>query len=217
MFVGKLLGNFRPERFAAFAMTVLLTACAVSRPTITQLTPDPAVFMVAHPVTFTTTDGRGKLAVPMGFVTDLASIPRALWWWQSPHEGTLAPAILHDYLYWEQSCTKDQADAIMYLAMMQVGMGRWSIERVYNGIRTPVAVSAWTKNTDARRAGESRFFTERHARILLDSQVDRHATLASLLAEAQTRGGMYRPHLPNPGVKAACDAAYREFNGLRDN
>ena len=39
-----------------------------------------------------------EITVPKGFVCDLASIPRILWWLISSHELGTAP-ILHDYLY----------------------------------------------------------------------------------------------------------------------
>ena len=44
-----------------------------------------------------TNDG---ITVPKGFITDLASIPRVLWWLYSPSNGDYAGAcLIHDYLY----------------------------------------------------------------------------------------------------------------------
>ncbi len=38
--------------------------------------------------------------IPRGFKTDLASIPRPLWWFIAPTDWfILVPAVLHDYLY----------------------------------------------------------------------------------------------------------------------
>lgn len=40
------------------------------------------------------------LTVPKGFVTDLASVPRPLWWLLAPHgQPQVLAAVLHDYLY----------------------------------------------------------------------------------------------------------------------
>ena len=188
-----------------------LAACRVTRPTVTQLVPDPPLFMVAHPLRYETPDRQHAFVVPVGFVTDLASIPKGLWWWQSPHEGTLAPAILHDYLYWEQSCTKDEADAVMYLAMHDVGLTGVRAEAVYRGIRTPFAQSAWDGNGAARRRGETRFFTEADARSILDSDVARGATWPSLQKQAAARSGLTVPAFPNASTKATCTAALRAF------
>ena len=39
-----------------------------------------------------------KITVPVGFVTDLASVPRAMWWAIAPFDVARA-AIIHDLLY----------------------------------------------------------------------------------------------------------------------
>lgn len=201
-------------RVLILLVALSLASCAINRPTVTQLIPEPPLFMVAHPLRYATNDGRHEIVVPIGFITDLASIPRVLWWWQAPHEGTMAPGIIHDYLYWEQSCTKDEADAVMYLAMLEIGLGSFNSNRVYDGIRTNAAQDAWDKNRAARESGESRFFTEAYARVIQDSQVDPKATLVSMQADAAKRQGLYKPSLPNSGVKSACQAALREFNAI---
>jgi hypothetical protein len=192
-----------------------LGSCAINRPTVTQIAPDPAIFMVSHPLRYARNDGKLQIVVPVGFITDLASIPPGLWWWQAPHEGTMAPAIVHDYLYWEQSCTKDEADAVMYLVMLEVGLGEFSANRVYDGIRTKRARDAWNGNTVARKGGETRFLTEAYARSLQDSRVDPRATLASIQADAARRKGLRWPPLPNAGVKRACEAALKEFDARK--
>lgn len=201
-------------RVLVLIAALVLASCATSRPTVTQLIPDPPLFMVAYPLRYVTNDNMYEIVVPVGFVSDLASIPRLLWWWQGPQEGTMAPAIIHDYLYWEQSCAKDEADAVLYLTLREIGMGPISANLVYMGVKTPLAQSAWDKNKAAREKGESRFFTEAYARIIEDGQVTPKATLVSLLSEAAQRDGIYRPPRPNAKAKSACQAALREFNRL---
>jgi hypothetical protein len=198
-------------RFSTIATAILLASCgSVTRPTVTQLIlGDPPFFLVAHPLRFSTDDRRHSIVVPIGFVTDLASIPKALWWWQSPHEGTMAPAILHDFLYWEQSCTKDEADAVMYLAMSELSVK--GIDAVYLGIRTAIAKRAWDRNAEARAKGETRFFTPEFTIQLMQGNADPKATLTSVQADAAKNSGLYRPRLPNPTVKQACVAAYTDF------
>jgi len=195
----------------AWAGLVAVAGCRVGRPTVTQLVPDPPLFMVAHPLRYETPDRRHSIVVPVGFVTDLASIPKPLWWWQSPHEGTLAPAILHDYLYWEQSCTKDEADAVMYLAMHDIGLAGLRAEAVYRGIRTPLAQHAWDGNIAARRRGETRFFSERYARSILESDVDPKATWGTLQQHAAAQSGLITPAFPSVSTKTTCSAALRVF------
>lgn len=40
-----------------------------------------------------------KITVPKGFKTDLASVPRACWWFIAPFD-VARPGVVHDYLYW---------------------------------------------------------------------------------------------------------------------
>lgn len=198
--------------YRCIILSVILASCDTGRPTITQLVPDPPVFMVAYPLRYSTPDNEYEFLVPRGFVTDLASIPRGLWWWESPQESTLSPAIIHDYLYWQQSCSKDESDAVMYLAMVDVGMGRASRRLVYTGIRTPIAQSAWDNNTLAKANGESRFFTDEYADILMSSDINPDETLADIQNEANSQGGMYTPPQDNPQVKSTCTAALEYYN-----
>lgn len=194
----------------SIALSVLLASCAVTRPNTAQLVlSDPPLFLVTHPLRYSTNDGRHEIVVPIGFVSDLASIPKALWWWQSPHEATMAPAIIHDYLYWEQSCTKDEADAVMYLAMEELSIK--GIAAIYRGIRTPIAKAAWTRNMQARAKGETRFFTQKYAEHAKAGSLDPKATWTSVQAEAAKNSGLYYPPLPNAKVKQACAAALAYF------
>jgi len=199
-------------KIALIFITLFVTSCSITRPTTTQLSTDPAIFMVAHPLSYKTDNGENKIVVPTGFITDLASIPRYLWWWESPHEGTLAPAIIHDYLYWEQSCKKDEADAVMYLAMQEVGLSKFKIEAIYLGVRTPLAQKAWNKNKEAKKHGESRFLTQKYADFILDSQIKPKSTLESIQKDAINNGGILVLQFPNLEVKKACKLALKKFN-----
>jgi len=50
--------------------------------------------------------------VPAGFVTDFASTPRALWSVIPPTGRYQLAAVVHDFLYWDQGCTREQADTV---------------------------------------------------------------------------------------------------------
>src|SRR5262245_46141191 len=53
------------------------------------------------------------VVVPAGFVTDFASTPRALWSVVPPTGRYQLAAVVHDFLYWDQGCAREQADAQM--------------------------------------------------------------------------------------------------------
>lgn len=48
--------------------------------------------------------------VPKDFVTDGASIPRFLWFFATPAGVMFEAALLHDYRYTYQNCTRKDAD-----------------------------------------------------------------------------------------------------------
>src|SRR4051812_29221534 len=50
------------------------------------------------------------VVVPAGFVTDFASTPRAIWAVLPPVGNYQLAAVVHDFLYWDQRCTREQAD-----------------------------------------------------------------------------------------------------------
>jgi hypothetical protein len=88
-----------------------------------------------------------KITVPAGFVTDFASIPRALWDILPPTGLYGKAAVIHDYLYVHGGklppdvFTKKQADRIFYEAMGVLGVPqpeRWVMWR---------AVSAFGKGS----------------------------------------------------------------------
>jgi Protein of unknown function (DUF1353) len=76
--------------------------------------------IINKPVVYTTKDG-WRIEVPVGFVTDFASIPRPLWAVIPPRGKYNRPAIIHDYLYHYAPvdplngirCTQARADYIL--------------------------------------------------------------------------------------------------------
>ncbi len=55
--------------------------------------------------------------VPIGFHTDFASVPRPLWAFL-PRWGKYGnAAVIHDYLYWEQSRPRKESDSILLEGM----------------------------------------------------------------------------------------------------
>jgi hypothetical protein len=79
---------------------------------------------------------RYGITVPAGFVTDLASIPRVLWALPgfAPFELLSGP-ILHDYLYRTRMVPRAEADALLYRAMREDGIGRVRAYTVYSAVR----------------------------------------------------------------------------------
>lgn len=76
-------------------------------------------YILHHPLRYRTR-GQAVIEVPIGFVTDLASIPRGLWNFFPKTGGYSWAAVLHDYLYRNDSVPlvhQRTADELMKQAM----------------------------------------------------------------------------------------------------
>ncbi len=61
--------------------------------------------------------------IDKGFKTDLASVPRFLWWFIAPTDwGILCPAIMHDYFYSTHIVTRARADYLFREKMKDFGL-----------------------------------------------------------------------------------------------
>lgn len=80
-------------------------------------------------------DGKAIVNVPPGFVCDLGSIPRLLWWWAAPDGVYRSAVIIHDWLYRQQTTTRREADAIMYRVMRHVGVRPTQAWLMWAGVR----------------------------------------------------------------------------------
>jgi Protein of unknown function (DUF1353) len=97
--------------------------------------------------------------VPLGFVTDLASVPR-IFWSLLPRTGRYAlAAIVHDYLYWVQDRKRNEADRIFLAAMEDSKVDAATRTAMYQAVRLG-GESAWNANTAARARGEKRFLRQ---------------------------------------------------------
>ncbi len=109
---------------------------------------------------FDWTDKKGRrVCVPAGFVTDFASIPRAMWPVLPPTGKYGKAAVLHDFMYQEgvwcdgTPCTRGDADGVLKEAMADLGV-RWTQRwTIYAGVRSGGWVS-WRKYRKAEGARE---------------------------------------------------------------
>lgn len=95
------------------------------------------------------------VVVPKGFVTDFASIPRVFWSTLRPDGEYAYAAIIHDYLYWVQAESREDADLVFKLGMENLGVGAAKISLIYNAVRIFGSLS-WDENERLKRKGEKR-------------------------------------------------------------
>ncbi|WP_052435608.1 DUF1353 domain-containing protein [Bradyrhizobium japonicum] len=96
-----------------------------------------------------------RVDVPRGFVTDLASIPTYLWAILQKTGRYGNAAIYHDFLYWQQTCTREVADCVFDRAMVEMGVDSLTRNLIWAGVRV-FGGSAWEENAIAKARGEKR-------------------------------------------------------------
>ena len=121
-------------------------------------------WMLAAPMNYTVGRSKIEINVPQGFVTDFASVPRFLWGALPPQDEYMLPAVIHDYLYWEQPCTKKQADNLLAIAMMEQKVDRWKQNAVYSAVAR-FGSDAWDANHTEKAARVLRVIPRGHEHI----------------------------------------------------
>lgn len=81
-------------------------------------------------------EGSGDVVnVPIGFPTDFASIPRPLWI-IFPRWGKYGnAAVIHDWLYWDQARSRQEADSILLEAMGVLEVSPWQKYPIYWAVK----------------------------------------------------------------------------------
>jgi len=78
---------------------------------------------------------KSAIWVPRGFRCDAASVPRLAWFLFPPWGRCNRAAILHDWLYWAQLCSRLQADEIFREALAACGVPAWRRSVMFNAVR----------------------------------------------------------------------------------
>lgn len=175
----------------ATLLAILLCAATVS--CAQQTPPSPAVrafgdnkfWITVEDMTYVIGKTNDRIVVPKGFVTDFASIPQALWsLGLSPYGQYSRAAIVHDYLYWSQGCTRAQSDRLLVIAMKESNVSGFDEFVVYQGVDKG-GTGSWNGNAGERKAGLPRVVPEAYLRP----------------ADPNIRWPAYREFLVSQGIK----------------
>jgi hypothetical protein len=125
---------------------------------------DNKFWIVVEDMTYVIGSTDERIVVPKGFVTDFASIPQALWSvGLSPQGQYSRAAVIHDYLYWSQGCSRRQADRLLVIAMKESRVSGFDEFLVYQGVRKGGA-GPWDANAAERREGLPRIVPDGYLR-----------------------------------------------------
>lgn len=108
--------------------------------------PTPDEWVVRVPLVWEDARFGGRIEVPAGFITDLASIPRVLRGVLDVTGPSRKPAVLHDWLYCSQPCSRAEADGIFRHALGVSGLGKLARNTYWAGVRTGGWLP-WSKNS----------------------------------------------------------------------
>ena len=93
------------------------------------------------------------IKVPAGFVTDFASIPQIFWeMGLSPNGLYSRAAVIHDFLYWSQGCSRSQSDNVLMIAMKESEVPALKRDAIYEGVRVGGG-KPWADNAAERATG----------------------------------------------------------------
>ena len=93
--------------------------------------------------------------VPIGFMTDFASVPRILWG-AIPRWGKYGnAAVVHDFIYWEQTYPRKRADDIFLEAMRVLGVSKIVCRTIYYSVRLFGAL-AWRNNAKRKQSNQQK-------------------------------------------------------------
>ena len=115
--------------------------------------PDGKTWIILHDFGYEIGDeGSGNVInVPVGTYTDFASIPRPLWA-IFPKWGKYGnAAVIHDWLYWDQSRSRREADDIFLEGMEILEVSAWTRKTIYYAVRW-FGCFAWRSNQKKKRA-----------------------------------------------------------------
>lgn len=107
-------------------------------------------YKLDFPLSYRTDAGR-IITVPMGFVTDLASIPRIFRTFFTGHGKSRKPAVIHDYLY-SLYHPRKRADKIFLEALKASGMNWIGRRTMYLAVRAGGWIAYRGKNADSKRS-----------------------------------------------------------------
>lgn len=153
------------EFWSLFAGVFLLSSCAVKQPqpapayvpVMAQLGSD--YWVLVAPFKNKVWKTQNAIIIPKGFVTDLTSVPQVFWSWLPKTGKYMNAAIMHDFLYADHRCTKEQADLILKMEMELFGVPLEQTETIYQAVRL-FGTHAWEENKKKSEAGFVRVISE---------------------------------------------------------
>ena len=150
---------YKTVKFVYLLLVLIIVGCASQRPPTLIPFSDGEYWVLANDLMFVIRDTGQRIIVPRGFVTDFASVPRIFWTFFPKHGEYTRAAIVHDFLYWQQRCTREQADELFDILMDDSDVDSTTRFTIYAAVRV-WGGDAWGENAKARQQGYVRVIPE---------------------------------------------------------
>jgi hypothetical protein len=173
---------------------------------------DATFWVVLAPIKYRIWKTDDFVIIPRGFVTDLASIPQAFWSLLPKTGKYMSAAILHDFLYYDQRCGKDNADLIFKMEMDLFGITTTESYLIYTAVKE-LGATAWRQNGEMLSRAESRFMNSRTLDSYLSEELDAAKTW-KLLKNVERNDLMGQRHPStdlNKSIKRICVSAVSQY------
>jgi Protein of unknown function (DUF1353) len=135
-----------------FLVLLILAGCAAPPAVTVKPFADNRAWLLQEDMVYEVGSSGKTIVVPAGFVTDYASVPQVLWGVLSPHDQYSRAAVVHDFLYWAQVCTRSQSDNILKIAMIESDVPTWKQTAVHEAV-LKFGQSSWDENTRLKQQG----------------------------------------------------------------
>lgn len=197
----KSLGFHKSVKFLALLLFLAAGACAVQQPPSLIPFDDGEYWVLGNDLVFTVRETGQRIVVPRGFVTDFASVPRIFWSFFPRHGEYTRAAIVHDFLYWEQRCSREQADELFDIVMQDSDVDSTTRLTIYAAVRV-WGDGAWQANSEARQQGYVRIIPERYLHFPVKTHWAQYREYLRRMIDDTERVAEY----PNKTPPAYCNA-----------
>ncbi len=187
----------RPVHWLFVGVAVLLILVAIGIPRLSRFPQEAGRVLLVQPfadgeywvvtedLEWSVDETDLTITVPRGFVMDCASIPAPFRSAVSDVGRHGTSAVVHDFLYWDQGCMREQADELMMLKMEEDNVGPATRETIYRAVRVG-GQSAWRRDAEERQRGEPRVIPDLY--LPVPSGVDWELYRRTLIERGVTAG-----------------------------
>jgi len=152
------------QALTLFAAAAVLAGCATPPAPTVRPFGDNKFWVTVEAIEYVIGTTNERIVIPKGFVTDFASIPQPLWsLGLSPHGQYSRAALIHDYLYWAQPCTREQSDRLLVIAMKESKVATFDEFLVYQGVNVGGG-GPWNENARERSRKLPRVLPDKYLR-----------------------------------------------------